>query len=315
MRRSTLGTGAALVSVGVLAGVLWFTSGTIGTPALGALAAPEGSTAQPLGEIGPGACWPADERPSGGKAAGFATKNGTKDAADWLRKPENKKAALRLESQFNTHAEYYLVNTVVPDWGSLDQVERVARYVSLTVPVKMRTQIYVQNTYCQGDNVVLWKVQVLPVDEWISFVPGHEPGTADPRPVQKLVCGNPLLPPGKEPEKPATPVAPPGDCKEACAPPPSTPPTNPGCTQPCGGNEPKKPEQGSDPQGNAPVGGGVKDQPGPDAPAAHAEPRNSSHQPRPADAGGPAARLSSYAEPAPTRGNLAEPALGRPQRR
>lgn len=261
--------GVAVVAVVVIAalgalGVVGYLSlRELYTPNLGDYEAPANVAAQTLGEIGPGACWPKDERPSGGSAAGFASENGTTKAADWLRKPENKDAALRLERHFNAYADYYLVREVVPDWEQVEQVERVARYVSLTVPVKMRSKIRVLNTYCKDGNVVQWEVQVLPKEEWVSFVPGHEPGSKEPRPVQKLVCGNPLLlpPPLVSGQPDVTTTVPPGNpgCEgSGCT--PTTPPPN--CTYPCG-KEPKDPRQDPAAQGNDGGNGGRNTDPGP----------------------------------------------------
>lgn len=305
MRRSTLGIIVAVVLIGIVAAVIALTSGSTSTgndSGLGQFAVPAGSAdSRPLGEIGPGSCWPGDERPSGGKAAGFATSDGPAKAAKWLR--ENPAAAERLDRHLNAYAGYYLITEVVPEWDKLSPVERTAQYVSKMKAVKMTTMIRVLNTYCKGNDVVAWEVQILPVDEWVFFIPGHEPGTADPRPAFKGVCGNPLLPP--PPPAPQQPVQPTTPGRPGCQTCTATPPPPPGCNKPCTPTTTiwkDPPSRDPNAQGNAPVGGGANADPGPGVQQPYTPPPNTPYvppPPPPANPGPPAGSTPTDNAPPP----------------
>lgn len=150
------------------------------------------ATVLPLGDLGPGACWPSDERPSGGQDYGFATDNGPIYAAAWLG--SHKDVAERLDRWLNTHKDYYDVTKVVPAWDRLSPVTRTTRYVAQMAAVQLTKPLRVQNTSCKtAVDVTEWEAQVFPVGEWVFFIPGHLPGAKDVRPAFKAVCGCPLL--------------------------------------------------------------------------------------------------------------------------
>ncbi len=228
---------------------------------LGDFAAPSGVAAQPLGEIGPGACWP---------ATSFANAHGGTQASGWYRtvNPKVAAAAKRDAAYLLAHADYYLPREVVPNWDQLqsDQERMVAYTAKLSVQ-QLTSPMRVQNTYCDKatGQVANWKTQVFPVGEWIGFVPGHEPGTTDPRPARKMACGNWLTRPPVTSEVPPLTTTP-ATTTSKIPPPPTTTP-----------NAPKIP-------GEAPSGGTGSDRQtaGPVAPPAVPKPVQPGPAPAPA---------------------------------
>ncbi len=161
----------------------------------------------PLGDIGPGACWP--ER-------SFMSSDGPQLAANWLR--DHKPEMLRLDRWLESHRGYYLPRQVVSDWDDR-QGDRAADYVEQLVAQPLAQPITVLNHYCKGPDVREVGIQTFPTNEWIFFVPGHEQGSKfDLRPAFKAACGNPLLPPLKRPPKREKP--PQHECQVNCQPPP-----------------------------------------------------------------------------------------------
>lgn len=241
MRRSPYGIAVTTVilSLVVLAGCA--SNQTTKIETVSQFTPPKGAKPAPQGEIGRGECWQRDVRPSGGKkVAGFATDTGPEDAATWLK--SHKDEVDRYDAWLNSHKAYYLVYELVRDWDNLSATDRVTAYVSKTEAVRLIQPMHVQNTYCKGLKVHMWKIQTLPVGEWVFFVPGHELGTADPRLAFKAVCGNPLLPPGRP--------------KPTPSPSPSTSTPHPRCTS-CSTPtlEPKIPAKEPNSRGKAPEGG------------------------------------------------------------
>jgi hypothetical protein len=172
----------------------------------------------PLGEIGPGACWPARTFANKDGAAQAVTYLSGKDPRDTAHTSQG--VAARDEAWFAQHTDYYGYTV-----GQSD-----AAYTQGLVEEQLPYPITVQNTYCpQGQDVVkLWKVQTLPVGEWVFFKKGHAPSDLAKSPalalipVKKAVCGNNLLPVpvatpvSPAPQPPTSPVAP--------QPQPTTPP-------------------------------------------------------------------------------------------
>ncbi len=210
----------------------------------GAFAAPPGATEQPLGEVGPSACWPEKS---------FATKQGASLASKWYKTsgpaddPDKiARLADRDVTYLEIHADYYLpreVQEAIPNWPLLNNQDRMAAYTAALSVQQLKSPMRVQNTYCDKvtGQVTNWDTQVFPVGEWIGFIPGHEPGTADPRPARKMVCGNWLgRPPVLKPET-------------------TSPPTNGTTSPPTGGTTPPPPTTttGNSPKvpGEAPNGG------------------------------------------------------------
>jgi len=160
-------------------------------PNLGAFNPPAGAKARPLGEVGPGACWPSKT---------FDNKDGVAQAVLYLSGKNSHDTghtaygvAARDQAWLAKYSSYY----------GYKPGESDATWTNGLVEEQLTTPIQVQNTYCpKGQNVVAkWQVQTLPKGEWVFFKKGHAPSDVrkDSKvkliPVKKGVCGNFLSPP------------------------------------------------------------------------------------------------------------------------
>lgn len=196
-----------LLVIGLLVGA---SSDSKSKDTLGAFNPAIHKTAQtaPLGEVGPGACLPART---------FNNSNGTAEVVKYLsgHDPRDtthgaKSVAARDVKWLTTYQSYYhyTANQSDASWHEGLVLEQLSSPITVT------------NTYCPSgqDTVAIWKVQTLPVGEWVWFLKGH--GQNDGTniiPVRKAVCGNFLLPP--PPPPPVT------TCKVRCNPTPTPSPT------------------------------------------------------------------------------------------
>jgi hypothetical protein len=248
---------------------------------------------RPLGEIGPRECWTKDTRPSGGTNVGFAAKDGPARAADWLRKPENKPNAEAYDTWLTTYKDYHEVDRLVPNWKDLSRVERVATYVSKMEARQLTKTMIVQNTHCKANGKVKkWQIQILPVGEWVFFIPGTKDKVAF-----KAVCGNPVMLAARPPSASPGPSTPPPSepCKSGCV---TTPPKcETGCKTTPPPNDAKKPNE-------APEGGTGTDRhktDGPPAPPKAGDPPAQRDNPEPPSAPRPPkdSTPTSHAPPPP----------------
>ena len=228
--RSRRGVRAAIIIVllGVL-GVLGVAAyqhfeGHKPASALGSFSAPKTAAAKPaadtapLGEVGPGACWPSKT---------FNNSDGLAEAVTYLSGNDPRDTGHTAAGVTQRDVDWLSQNAAYYDYT---KGETDVTWTKNTVLVQLKSPIQVMNTDCASGAVATWKVQTLPVGEWVFFLKGHAPGDGTTLiPVRKAVCGNFLLP---VPTKPSTPPASTvSHCTSGC----STPPP---CTSHCGGTPP-----------------------------------------------------------------------------